>query len=189
MARVGIDLDGVCYDFGASLAEFLVGHRGWDPAKCSAPRRWEFYEDWGLTLPEFMNTCHDGVDAGVVFAYGEPFPGTRDALDRIRESGHTLHVATDRRFGTADHAVLLTLRWLAEHELPYDTITFAADKTLLRVDYMIEDKLENYDALVETGCWAYLLDRPWNQAVQGWPGSTARMRVDSLGEFADVVCQ
>jgi len=52
----------------------------------------------------------------------------------------------------------------------------------VRTDFMIEDKLENYDALIDSGCNAWLMDRPWNQA-----NDKPRKRVYSLNEFADKV--
>lgn len=179
--KVGIDLDGVCYDFGASLAYYLTTHCGWDPARCTPPARWEFYEDWGLPLPEFLATCAAGVDAGVVFTHGDPLPGVKDALDRLAAAGHSLHIITDRARGAAQAA---TAQWLTAHDLPYDTLTFAADKTVLWTEVMVDDKRANIDALEEAGTWGYLMDRPWNQ----YEGVLPRYRrVADLTEFADAV--
>lgn len=177
MSAVGIDLDGVCYDFADSLRTFLEGtHR-----KYPNPTRWEFYEDWGYSLEEFLDLCHDGVNAGVIFSHGDPFPGVRDALLRLRDAGHTLHVVTDRSFGKGGASEAATRVWLDTHQIPFDSLTFSADKTIVRTDYMIDDKLANYDALHAVGCNVFLLDRPWNQS------RTPRDRVTSVSEFADVV--
>ena len=177
MSAVGIDLDGVCYDFADSLRTFLEGtHR-----KYPNPIRWEFYEDWGYSLEEFLDLCHDGVDAGVIFSHGEPFPGTRDALLRLRAAGHSLHVITDRSFGKGGGSEAATRVWLDTHKIPFDSLTFSPDKTIVRTDYMIEDKLSNYDALRAAGCEVYLLDRPWNH------DDGTRLRVHSLDQFANEV--
>lgn len=177
MSRVGVDLDGVCYDFADSLRTFLEGtHR-----KYPEPTRWEFYEDWGFTLPEFIELCHEGVNAGVIFTEGDPFPGTVEALTRLHSAGHTIHIVTDRSFGSAGGSEAATRLWLDGHKIPFDSLTFTSDKTIVRADYFIDDKLQNYDELFAAGVEVYLFDRPWNQHP------TPRDRVSSLAEFVEKV--
>lgn len=178
--RVGIDLDGVCYDFVASLQQYLLT-RDLDPQQLTDAQRWEFYEDWGLSLEEFLDACHRGVDAGVVFSHGSPFPGTVAALRRLQDAGHELHVVTDRSFGAPGASRQATEAWLARHGVPHTSLTISADKTVADVELFIEDRVENYRALDAAGVEVYLLDRPWNQHE-----TTAR-RVASLDEFADRV--
>lgn len=181
--RVGIDLDGVCYDFSASLREYLLNaHPDPDPDSLTPPQRWEFYEDWGMTLNEFLAFVHDGVDAGVIFTHGEPHPGTAEAFELIKGAGHSIHIITDRAFGTNGASEAATRRWLDCHDLPFDSLTFSADKTIVRVDVMIEDKPSNYHALIEAGVDAYLLTRDWNLDVQ------EANRVSDLLDFAKLVC-
>lgn len=183
MARIGIDLDGVCYDFSASVREYLcntaVTHL---PDACPFPTRWEFYEDWGLDLNGFLNACHDGVDAGIIFSYGEPYPDTAEAFHRIKSAGHTIHIVTDRSFGTNGASEAATRAWLDCHGLPFDSLTFSADKTIVRIDAMVDDKLANYDALEAAGVDAYLLTRPWNKATD-----RERTRVLDLLHFAELI--
>ena len=182
MSRVGIDLDGVCYDFANSLREYLVyyGIRQWH--ECPPTTRWEFYEDWGFTLDEFLEHCNEGVYRGFVFTIGAPYLGTAEALGNLWDRGHSLHVITDRPFGrdgvTSEGA---TRSWLNRHHLPFDSLHFTSNKAMVRVDYMIDDKIENYDALDDFGSKTYLLDRPWNQ------DDGTRRRVKTLAEFAAVV--
>lgn len=181
--RVGVDLDGVVYDFAASVREYLVGC-GWDRAKCTPATTWEFYRDWGLSDREFVDVCNDGVDHGVIFTHGDPEPGSSEALYRIREAGHTIHVVTDRKFGKPGAAAEATISWLARHDLPFDDITFTSDKRCANLATMVDDKLSNYDQLEKSGVWTYLLDRPWNRVRE----SAARYRVSSLFEYARIVC-
>lgn len=181
MSRIGIDLDGVCYDFGAALRHYLWGWCRRDEASMPEPTRWEFYEDWGLDLKQFLQVCHEGVDAGVIFSWGDPHPGTYDALTALHVAGHTLHVVTDRSFGSHGRSEAATRDWLDRYKLPFDSLTFASDKTVVRTDYMIEDKLANYDALDAAGTKVYLLDRPWNQ------DGGERRRVHSWTEFLRVI--
>lgn len=181
--RVGIDLDGVCYDFSASVREYLVNVAATHaPDMTPAPTRWEFYEDWGLDLDGFVATCHNGVDAGVVFAHGEPYPCVAEAFNLIKASGHTIHIVTDRSFGSNGASEAATRTWLDCHRLAFDSLTFSADKTVVRLDVMVDDKLANYDALEAAGVKAYLLSRPWNQN-----DPRPRRRVLDLLHFAEVI--
>jgi hypothetical protein len=181
--RVGIDLDGVCYDFSASVREYLCNYAATHQVDvCQPPTRWEFYEDWGLDLDGFLATCHDGVDAGIVFAHGEPYPNTAEAFHRIKGAGHTIHVVTDRSFGSNGASEAATRTWLDVHGLPFDSLTFSADKTVVRLDTMVDDKIANYDALEAAGVKAYLLTRAWNQHDQ-----TPRRRVLDLLHYAEQI--
>jgi hypothetical protein len=181
--RVGIDLDGVCYDFSASVREYLVTHANTHTHDDTPhPTRWEFYEDWGLDLDGFLATCHDGVDAGIVFAHGEPYPNTAEAFHLIQQAGHTIHVVTDRSFGSNGKSEAHTRTWLDCHGLPFDSLTFSADKTVVRLDVMVDDKIANYDALEAAGVDAYLLTRPWNQH-----DPKPRKRVLDLLHFAETI--
>lgn len=177
MARVGVDLDGVCYDFSSSLRYYLWGWCRYDEATLPEPTRWEFYEDWGLTLDQFIEVCNEGVNAGVIFSHGDPFPGTKDALLALKAKGHTIHIVTDRSFGSNGRSEGATRAWLDRHKLPFDSITFSADKTIVNTDFFVDDKLQNYDALRAAGVEVYLYDRPWNQDIE------PRLRVPSLAAF------
>lgn len=180
MSRIGIDLDGVCYDFSTSVRAYLDTLGGLP--EYPAVTRWEFYEDWGLDLQGFLDVCHDGVDAGIIFTHGEPYPNTAEAFHRIKAAGHTIHVITDRSFGKGGASEAATRAWLDCHGLPFDSLTFSADKTIVRIDAMVDDKPSNYEALEAAGVDAYLLTRPWNQHVPN-----ARRVLDLL-HFAEVVC-
>lgn len=181
MARVGIDLDGVCYDFAASLREFLTSSGIRFKHQCPDALRWEFYEDWGITLSEFLTHCHRGVEAGIVFTHGDPYPGVREAFQRIKAAGHSIHIVTDRSFGREGVSERATRAWLDRHDLPFDSLTFTADKTIVRLDHMVDDKLANYDALEAAGVDVHLLKRPWNR------DDKPRKTVLDLLHFAEVV--
>lgn len=181
--RVGIDLDGVLYDFGGSLERYLWDHDLANKYTIGPVNRWEFYLDWGMTEEEFIQHCHDGVDAGYVFYAGAPHEGSKSALEFIRAMGNTLHIITDRTFGSVpENSQHNTRTWLNHCDIPYDTLTFSADKTCVPTDFFIEDKLENYDALDKAGVEVYLVNRPWNQV----PGDKRR-RVASIQQFASIV--
>lgn len=177
--RVGIDLDGVVYDFAASYRAYLCESGISVEENCPPTTRWEFYEDWGFSVEEFIQHCNDGVDAGIIFRRGKPFPGAREAFDLLRAAGHTLHIVTDRSFGKSSE--YNTRGWLDEYGLKFDSLTFTRDKTCVRLDTMVDDKIENYDALDEEGVAVYLLTRPWNERED------TRHRVSDILEYAELI--
>lgn len=179
MSRIGIDLDGVAYDFAASLKAYLESLGGL--RDYPEPKRWEFYEDWGFDLHGFLRLCHDGVDAGIIFTHGDPYPNTREAFDRIKAAGHTIHIVTDRSFGTNGASEAATRAWLDRHELPFDSLTFTSDKTIVKLDRMVDDKPQNVEDLSCAGVETYMLTRSWNR---DYPYTA---RVLDLLHYAEVV--
>lgn len=180
--RVGIDLDGVCYDFAASVREYLCNTVGsHDESACTDPLRWEFYEDWGLDLPAFLDAFHAGVNAGVIFAHGDPHPNVAEAFMRIKAAGHSIHIVTDRAMGEPGASEAATSAWLHRHGLPFDSLTFSADKAAVNLDTMVDDKPSNYEALRAAGVDAYLLTRAWNKHVPN------AQRVLDLLHYAEVI--
>jgi hypothetical protein len=179
---VGVDLDGVCYDIGLHLQRHLVA-LGHDPVRIAHLDSWDFWSRWGWTDEQFADACSRSVDAGVLFATGEPHPGTRDALSTLVRAGHEVHIVTARRFGTApDASERATRTWLATHAIPFTSLTIAEDKASVPTDVFVEDSLANYEHLLAAGVTPYLVNRPWNA-----PYDDGRNRVTDISEFARVV--
>lgn len=175
--RVGLDLDGVCYDFGSALRDWLRA-RGWE-SSLPEPQTWYFYRAWGLTDQEFGEQVNAGVAAGWIFRNGEPLRWSLEGAKALKADGHTIHVVTDRFFGPAGDAQAATVEWLTRWGFPYDSVTFSKDKTVVRLDAMVDDRLENYDALEAAGVEAYLLDQQWNREI-----GDDRRRVKTVYDFA-----
>jgi hypothetical protein len=156
--RIAIDLDGVCYNFTASLAgyiEHMTGER-LNPV----PSCWEFYSrDWGMSLEEYLQWFEEGVNAAWVFAIGQPAEGCIEALEALRVEGHTIHLVTERNLGW--RAKQNTAEWLHTWHIPYDTLTFAdGNKSeLLKVDMAVDDRPRNViqwrNAGVEAYCFGF----------------------------------
>lgn len=182
--RIGWDLDGVLYNFGDSVRRYLE-FTGQGHIWKSGPTKeayWDFYKDWGWTSKQFVDFCNEGADAGFIFT-GPARAGAAEAVNAVKSMGHTIHIVTDRGFGSCpsvSHAN--TTRWLREHGIPFDSLTFSADKTVVKLDMMIEDKLENYDALVAADVYTFLINRAWNQ-VEG----DNRNRIDELSEYVQAI--
>jgi 5'(3')-deoxyribonucleotidase len=119
-------------------------------------KRWEVWEDWGITKRQFNDYAERATADGAVLVNGEPIPGAKTALRRIHKLGHTVHIITARGFGP--RARPLTCAWLVTHKIPHDTLTFAYDKRVMNVDLFLDDKPANVDAMREVDCAAYLYD-------------------------------
>lgn len=163
MARWGIDIDGVLYDFGASMQHYLHT-QGWHEGSLSDPTHWDFHEAWGMDRKEFYRHFDEGVDAGVVFIYGSIYPEALKLMKKLRKKKQYIHICT-HRLRNGDRSVHNTMDWLKREKVPFDTITFAEDKTSANVDVFIEDNMKNFLALREAGVGAFLIDRPWNREL------------------------
>lgn len=183
--RTGWDIDGVGFNFGDSCHRYLehigLGHL-WKSGPTPEPF-WDWYKDWGWSTETFLDFCHAGADAGFIFS-GPVRDGYKEAIERVKDMGHDIIVVTDRSFG--NHPTVsenLTEEWFRQHGIWYDELIFSRDKTVGNCDVFVDDKLENYDALVAAGTKTFLLNRPWNKV----PGGDARERVNDISEYADAI--
>ena len=185
--RVGIDLDGVLFNFGQSCKDYLdATSRGhlWKSGPTPAPF-WDWYKDWGWSSQEFVDFCNAGVDAGYIFR-GNVRDGAVAAMWELKTAGHKLIVITDRSFGTTpESSHNATREWWKEYGFPdYDELHFSPDKTIAKTDIFVEDKLSNADALEEAGTPCIIINRPWNQVSKV---DDFYRRIDDIIEFPKVV--
>lgn len=179
--RVGFDLDGVMYDFGNSVLRYLhsIGRPcGWKDGY-SENHIWNFNEYWHMTTAEFVDVVNDGVKAGYVFS-GPIVPRAVETVRRVRDLGHQVIIVTARDFIGAQEA---TINWLASHDIEYDELIFSSDKTVVPTDTFAEDRLSNYDGLVDVGTKGFLVNHPWNQVL----GGDGRNRINDISEYADAI--
>lgn len=176
--RIGIDLDGVGYDFLQCLSDYAVAN-GFPMARVERWTGWMSTESWGMTHEQYLDMCNRAAEDGHLFTSLEPLPGFIEMLHALRERGHECHVITARDFGADNAAGRNTRLWLERVQAPITSLTFSSDKTSVPMDAFIEDNLWNYDALEQAGCRSYLINRTWNQVE----GGDDRRRVDSLDEF------
>lgn len=183
--RVGFDSDGVLDNFGEGVKNTLevkgLGHL-WKsgPIKKSY---WNFYEDWGWTFPQFKELVDWGVDNGYIFT-GHWRDNAVESVRRVAELGHEIIIITDRGFGSDPrNSQRNTIEAYRNAGIEYDELHFTADKTSVSVDVMVEDKLQNYDALVANGTPTYLINRAWNEIE----GGDLRNRINDVSEYADAI--
>lgn len=181
--KIGVDLDGVCYDFTAAYCRYV----GKDPATVN---KWRFYEDWAWTEDKFLDHAAAAIAGGELFRRGDLIPGAKEALDALTSMGYTIHLVTDRASLDSTQAARIknsTYQWLHDNGLPWDSVHFEGNKAKvvkeLGLDFFLDDNIENYDA-VEPHCKAYLFDQPWNYQLQD-----ERVRVHGWEQFVRVIEQ
>lgn len=174
--RVGIDLDGVTYDFVGALRARIAKARRQPQAQLGDPTCWEYWDEWSMNEDEWKQHFAAGVKAGDLFSRGKPLD--HGSINLIH-SMHSVHIVTDRPRGA--HGA--TRDWLSKHNILYDSLTFTADKTSVPTDVFVDDKPENVEALEAVGVDAVLFDRPWNRG----PGSKGLHRIHGWGEFRQFV--
>ncbi|AOE43806.1 5' nucleotidase [Gordonia phage Bantam] len=186
MARIMLDLDGVIFDFVGALRDFMTDDLGFNADDLPEPTEWAFYEEWGLTAKGFEMVYNNAILNGELFTQLPAREADVTALHWLRDRLHTIHIVTARGMGaSAPVAHLQTVEWLRVNNIPYDTLTFASDKTLIQTDYALEDRRENYKALRANKTEAFLFDQPYNQDVPGCSKRSRRVR--SVYEFAQAI--
>jgi hypothetical protein len=169
---IGVDLDGVVYDFARALRFYIHLTTGRPLADMPIPvSRWEFYEDWGYTLAEFLALFNAGVNSGVIFSVGRPFEGVGDGLRTLLADGHRIRIVTDRAAnGNPGVAEAATRRYLVEHDLRYTSLTLSPDKTSVDTDVFIDDRDKNLWALRDHGTTIVVRDHAYNRHVDAITG-------------------
>lgn len=182
---VGFDSDGVLDNFGEGVRHTLnaqgLGHL-WKSGK-TPHAIWNFYEEWGWNFSQFKALVDWGVDEGIIFS-GHWRDNAIDSMHRVKNMGHKIVIITDRSWGSdPENSQRNTIEAFARAGIPYDELYFSADKTIVPTDVFVEDRLENYDALLENGTSTWLINRAWNQV----PGGDARHRIDCVSEYVDAI--
>lgn len=184
--KIGIDLDGPIYPFEYCLWDWCVNN-GIREGDIPATTTWNFFEEpgWDADLAWYKEQTAAASTAGHLFYSQEPHPGAVEGLHDLRDRGHTLHIMTYRIF---PGAVNNTDRWLAKYDIPFDSLSFTKDKTLIPVAIMIEDNVDNARSLDDAGIIPVIVDRAWNQDWEGpRVGDRNGPREDDWKEFVQIV--
>lgn len=165
MAAVGVDVDDVLY------AWFDAAHRLSEAAGITrgvAPTSWNPWEDYGCTIEQWHAVLAVGAETGELYR-DDPMPDAITSLQALKDAGHAVHLVTARGLLANGHLIREhTVRWLHDHQVPHDTLTFSKDKSIVRTDYFIDDNAGNIHAVVKAGSHGMLIDRPWNQGAVGF---------------------
>lgn len=169
--RIGVDLDGVMFRYDHNTRDIAkVAFPDWRERGFTLDAEstcWNYFrDDWGMTNKEFAELNHFGMEQGMLFE-GPIVDGWFNVLRDLVDEGHTIHIVTHR---SMPGAIAATDHWLRQHGVSYDSITFVhnvADKTLLDLDVLIDDKIENIESWTAAGRYGILYNQAWNKSYNG----------------------
>lgn len=188
--KLGFDVDGVLADFNASFIERVVKVIGDDrfPERPFEIPTWNYPQYFGYTDEECDKVWEDIKLDKTFWADLKPYPGVQDAMEKITqlwEVGHDIYFITNR---PGQQPKLQTEAWIINMGtglLP--TVLISADKggcaKALSLDFYIDDKTENCEAVAKTFTNTLMIERPWNNVVKGVP------RIPSLQAFFDAISE
>lgn len=166
MFELGVDLDGVVFDYTEGLRHYMVEVVGHDRGLLPDPTDWDF-TGWPFAGRDHFIETHLEALADGLFSYSPVIPGAQEALWRLSNLGVGIHIVTNRFIRNGHHkaAVSQTIECLDKHDLPYDGITFIKDKTRIDVDVLLEDAPHNLFAMIEAGKPVIAFDTLYNRHV------------------------
>lgn len=162
MRTINVDLDGVVYDFVATLAGKAAGVSQFQ-REYPRPTRFDFWVEWGMTEGEWRAIFNLFVqDNG--YRYGPPVSGASHGLWVLSDRGWDIRIVTKRlnQHRLHQNVIIDTVEWLDTANIPYRSISFLGDEP--KADYrayaFIDDNIEN---LPENYAGVkILMDQPWN---------------------------
>jgi uncharacterized HAD superfamily protein len=170
--RIGLDLDGVVYNYTDALRQRAAQHYGLSPDSMEDPVTWDLHEDssWPFaTREEFLGFHLEQVEEGL-FVNMTVFPGVLNALTRFSACGHQIVVITSRLLGQPPQyvkAVSDTILSLHRHGISYSGIHFTSDKTTVDCDLMFEDSPANIKSLSDAGTAVAIMSHAYNIDTPG----------------------
>ena len=181
-APIYVDMDDVLCDTTPSLLALFERTFG-RSVDVEDMVSFELNESLQLTPSEFstlMSLIHEPQELESL----PPRPGALETIRGWSEEGHLITIVTGRPPGTIESS----RKWLAEHEVPYESLTYVdkyhryADSDLISLDqlkehdysFAVEDSFNMARFLAEEmGVHVALMDRPWNRK-EGLPSSVYR---------------
>jgi len=180
--RIGLDIDGVVYDWEGRARKILAEEFGvdlplsseWDSIKNAiTPEQWNWLWTTGVT----------GQPA--LFMDGDKYPGASDGVEMLSDIGDVVIITKVPRVAIQDR-----IFWLSHNGIPFDefrTVGSLSDKSLIvpLCDVYIDDSSEVADDILEhTNAKMILWNRPWNMGINAPKSRKQYWRVDCWDEVA-----
>ena len=175
---VGIDMDGVMYDFAKVFHEYAQNRMG---KELSTPTTWDFYKEWGLSDEQFDEWLIEGVQNLRLFNCDAPMENTVEGWNLLKQNGIKIHVLTHR----GHVSYVQTVQWLNRFGLYPDSLHFGTNKGILKAFATdqcaaIDDYPLYYTQYDRAGVISFLRTQPWNESMYA-------RRVTDLLDFAKKV--
>lgn len=187
--RIGLDLDGVCYDWDRTVRYLLRERLPDSPYKDRAhpvnqpSTHWDYLE--GHLAPEHWRWIwKDGVAQGL-FRHGHIIKGAVEGMRDLLADGHDLVVVTSR----PKQAINDTLQWIAFLGIPFSGVHIISDgspKSQVKCDVYVDDRDKNVEDLARNtnAKLVALYSQTWNASYTAAPPV---VRVANWGEFVQCV--
>ncbi len=182
--RLGLDLDGVVYNFVEEFRTYVSTQRGVHPDSLAPVHRWEFYLDWDMSEDEYFTTLEQAAVGGHVFKNGAAYDGAAQAVSQARDIGYEIVAITARKLTDIqdDHQIIHdnTAEWLTINGIHFDELIVDNDKTNHGLNVLVDDSLANVHHFIMAGGKGFVFDRPWNQGssfsrIHGWDDFPAKL--------------
>ena len=184
--RIGVDLDGVCYQWNKTarymLRDILPNSPYPKAGALGLPSQtWNYIQE-NVSKEHWNWLWDEGVKLGL-FRHGHMYPGTIKAIRDLASFAKVI-VITSR----PDTAVEDTLAWVTFHRLPISGIHIlgphVSKASVPQCDVYIDDKYENCVELAATG--ATVAQAGWEECVRNGPTPEGVVRVHSWDEFVKI---
>lgn len=186
---VVFDIDDVLIPWAATVHQECI-KQGIAPSD-STWTKWEMWEDWPGTEKSQWTRVVDSLVVPNSLYHQPPYPGAREALVKLHNSGSKISFVTARGFfAHAEEIRAWTMEWVEKYfgDLLYTKrdLWFAQDKgdvaNIIGATHAIDDRFDNVLGLQRAGVDAYLMNQPHNKSVTVMPDDH---RVDNVGEFVE----
>jgi len=109
-----------------------------------------------------------------MFEHADIYDGAKDLFDFLQmiDCKHSFFIT--HQF--TDEAKVATLKWLVKHGLTHSCIFCDGDDKYKYCDVLLDDKIENLEAMDARGKYAFCLARPWNTEYKGRRGDHSDFR-------------
>lgn len=181
---LGVDLDGVCRDWGGALRKVWQQETGQvvSADDCSSYDLRQVFRHPAADIHEIAFRSH--VDQ--VCGRAPEITGARRALSVLRDEGVRLIAIT------AHPSVLArywTLQWLINWGFPFDGVEFTGrgvPKSIVACDLYIDDAPDVVAELQDKGRRVLIFDQPYNRGIEGtrvrdWDEALSLVRAEVAG--------
>ena len=92
---IGVDLDGVVYNFIEVFARWIHREKNIPLSQMLAPTQWDFWSEWSMEKDEWVEYFKEFCEKGG-FVEGGPIRGAKEALQRLNAQCHHIRIVTAR---------------------------------------------------------------------------------------------
>ena len=164
------DLDGVGYDFNATMRAWFVNHRGMNAADLPDATTYSLATCWNMDQDELVAEMVAAFRAGVLFHTGAAYADAVAGCRAVQAAGHRLIFVTARNLpGIESETEAVTRKWLALNGFDADDVIVTSDKNAVGWDLLLDDSASNIDVALAGGRNGLLLGRDFNADVTHLP--------------------